>query len=201
MSLLVPTNCKGFLMHIGVHTVQMQWSSEHTNDWCSMGSSLLRQLKVRSENNWGAGVCCSNNNVKCFYFYRPSFSVEHLLKKLCLLVSQTIILFKWHVPCNTEEIDYCLLLYALDVSKGFDRILIKTIDRDTVISKILINMDQAWQMKSISFILVHDVWCGIAFRATYFNWTDFFHALSECNAILAISGIRKIGFWDTWKLM
>ena len=51
-----------------------------------------------------------------------------------IVLSQTMILFIWHAPWNTEETGECLLLYTLDVSKGFDRILIKSVDSDTVIS-------------------------------------------------------------------
>ena len=47
-----------------------------------------------------------------------------------------MILVYIHLFCNTEEGDKCLLLHALDVSKSFDRILIKTVDSDIVIITI-----------------------------------------------------------------
>ena len=118
--MLVPTNCKNFLLQISVHTVQMQWSSEHKNDWCSMGSSLLRQLEVRNKNNWRARVRCSNINVKCFYFYRLSFSVEHLLTKLLLLqITKLFFLKPWyylndmHLETQKKRVSVCCYIHLM----------------------------------------------------------------------------------------
>ena len=61
------------------------------------------------------------------------------MKQLLLLQAtkwlfQAVVFFLNNImPCSIEKADERLLLYTLDVSKSFDRVLIKTVDCDVVI--------------------------------------------------------------------
>ena len=112
------------------------------------------------------------------------------------------------MPCSIEKADERLLLYTLDVSKSFDRVLIKTVDCDVVIIATAVfykihSIEELWiefgKGKSIKFISVHEIVSHLG-QLTSIRLI-FCHALSGCDTTLSISGKRKISFWDTWKIM
>ena len=112
------------------------------------------------------------------------------------------------MPCSIEKADERLLLYTLDVSKSFDRVLIKTVDCDVVIIATagfhkIHSIEELWiefgKGKSIKFISVHEIVSHLG-QLTSIRLI-FCHALSGCDTTLSISGKRKISFWDTWKIM
>ena len=69
-----------------------------------------------------------------------------------------------------------MLLHTLDVSKSFDRILIKTVDSDIVIITIAA-FRKSPSIKELWIELGRGLYSSsgdcIAYRATDFNWTDF----------------------------
>ena len=82
------------------------------------------------------------------------------------------------MSCNTEEVDDCLFLHALDISKIFDQILIKAVDSD-----IVIVTTAAFPKK----IFIKGLWIEFG--------------KGNSLTTLFISNKWKIVFWDKWKLM
>ena len=112
------------------------------------------------------------------------------------------------MACNIDNADERLLLHTLDVSKSFDRVLIKTVDSDIVIIAIVAFKKISsikelrfgfGKRKSIKFIPLYEIVSHLG--ELTLTGLSFCHILSTCDTTSSISGKRKILFWDTWKIM
>ena len=110
-------------------------------------------------------------------------------------------------PCSHEEADTRLFVHVADaVRKGFQKVMVRTVDTDVVVLAIAmfnqIGADELWlafgTRSNFRYIPVHDVVAGMDPRIC--ATLPVFHALTGCDTVSAFSGRGKKTAWNTWEV-
>ena len=109
--------------------------------------------------------------------------------------------------CNHEEADTRIFVHAKDAYfKGYNSILIRTVDTDVVILAINvlnhIPLNQLWIHFSVGknarYIPVHEIYKELSEAKS--RILPLFHALTACDQTSSFATRSKKSAWSTWKM-
>ncbi len=109
-------------------------------------------------------------------------------------------------PCNHEEADTRMILHIADaVDKGFQKILLRTVDSDVVVLCVAvvakISVRELWIAfgtgKHFRYIAAHEIAASLGPNKS--QALPMFHAYTGCDTVSSFATRGKKTAWDTWK--
>ncbi len=109
-------------------------------------------------------------------------------------------------PCNHEEANTRMILHLADaVDKGFQKILLRTVDSDVVVLCVAvvakISVRELWIAfgtgKHFKYIAAHEIAASLGPNKS--QALPMFHAYTGCDTVSSFATSGKKTVWDTWK--
>ena len=109
-------------------------------------------------------------------------------------------------PCNHEEADSRMMLHIADaVNKGFQKVLLRTVDSDVVVLAVGIvaklTIQELWvafgTSQNYRFIPAHEIAASLGPERS--KALSMFHAYTGCDTVSSFATKGKKTAWDVWK--
>uniref|UniRef100_A0A1X7T7W9 Tesmin/TSO1-like CXC domain-containing protein n=1 Tax=Amphimedon queenslandica TaxID=400682 RepID=A0A1X7T7W9_AMPQE len=179
------------------------------------GKGIRRRVEASANipSNWHQFLRNDMNKTELFAFLITH--IRHLqltnkqvittngLEVLCIPSQDTSHL----APSDHEEADTRIILHLSDaINKGFNKILIRTVDTDVFVLLLAaaakMKIEKLWIAfgtgKNFRYIPVHDIVTSIG--AVKCRALPMFHAYTGCDTVSSFSTRGKKSAWDTWKV-
>lgn len=164
--------------------------------------------------NWKSFLRSDENKAELFHFLAASISSVELPGVQIVstveedVISSQPIAKEGLTPCNHEEADTRMFVHVQHaVSKGYNKIMIRTVDTDVVVLAVTyvakLNVQELWIAfgvgKNLKYLPAHSMARNLTTEQC--ESLPFFHAITGCDTVSYISGIGKKTAWNTWKLV
>ena len=110
-------------------------------------------------------------------------------------------------PSNHEEADTRMVLHLADAAKkGYNKILLRTVDTDVVVLSVAafakLEIQELWIAfgtgKNFRYIPIHEIAASLGPAKS--QALPIFHAYTGCDTVSSFATKGKKSAWDTWKL-
>ena len=179
------------------------------------GSGVRRRVCKNSAipANWKSFLRSEDNKTELFHFLAESISTVQLPGVQVIstydgdVISSVPVDKDGLAPCNHEEADTRILLHVKHaISKGYNKIMIRTVDTDVVVLAVahvrMLDVQELWVSFGVGkhhrYLPAHSM--ASSLTAEQCHALLFFHAFTGCDTVSYLAGRGKRTSWNAWKL-